>query len=380
MEDTSAAQNTICNQAFAAETSGRLEEAIAEYRRAIRLDASNPTPYLFLGYALDRAGDDAAAVQVYSLAADVDARAINAWRSDRVSPEIRERSRRADRAVRAHFTKLHADSVAEFHRSRPDADLDRIYAAVWCQTHVDAFEYRQPNQRPHVFYVPDLAPVEIFDPADIAGAERLESAWEDIRAEYVDVESRRLAEHRPYVESSRGLGEAWRPLVASTNWGSIHLYKQGQPNRKALKLFPKTWDALRDLPLVCTEGRPREVLFSILEGGQYIPPHFGLSNTDATAHLPLVVPAGSAIRVGDTVTEWQPGKLFAFDDSFDHESWNRSPEPRVNLLFEVWHPDLSRDERDAIAACFEARDRWNRARRIGPAPADAASSGHARRA
>ena len=49
--------------------------------------------------------------------------------------------------------------------------------------------------------------------------------------------------------------------------------------------------------------------------------------------------AHDAIRVADTVHEWPEGKVFAFDDAFSHESWNKGPKFRVNLLFEAWHPD-----------------------------------------
>lgn len=365
MQNAAQAQNNICNRAFEAERAGRLDIAISGYRRAIPYDRRNPTPYLYLAYALDLSGQPDAAIQVYSIAADLDSRVINAWRNPEAPPDIRERSQRADRAVRAHFTRLHADSVAAFHRQRPDADLDRIYAAIWCQTHDGAFGYRHREQRPHVFYVPDLAPLPIFDDKHLPCLRQLELAFSEIRREYLTMQSQSSSELRPYVESAAGLGNSWQPLVGSLKWSSIHLYKQGQPNRRVLDLFPRTWEVLRELPLLRTRGAPREVLFSVLRGGQRIPRHYGLSNTDATVHLPLVVPHDAAIRVVDTIHHWQVGNAFAFDDSFDHESWNKSSEPRVNLLFEVWHPDLSKDERDAVAATFEARDRWNHSRRLG---------------
>lgn len=370
MRDAADAQNNICNRAFEAETAGRLDLAIEDYRRAIAYDKLNPTPYLYLGYALEQSGQRNTAVQVYSIAADLDARVINAWRNSGAPGEIRERSRSADRAVRAHFTQLHADSVAAFHRERPGADLDRIYAAIWCQTHAGDTDYRRPDQRPHVFYVPDLTPTAVFDTRQLPCISRLQRAAEEIQREYLRVQPQSLSEHRAYVESPKGLGAAWQPLIESLNWSSIHLYKHGNPNHKMLDLYPRTWAVLNELPLLRINGAPREVLFSVLRGRQHIPRHFGLSNTDATVHLPLLVPQDAGIRVGDVLHEWRAGEAFAFDDSFDHESWNRSAEPRVNLLFEVWHPDLSRDERDAVAATFEARERWSRSRRVGPASSD----------
>jgi len=42
-----------------------------------------------------------------------------------------------------------------------------------------------------------------------------------------------------------------------------------------------------------------------------------------------------------------------FDDSFEHEAWNKSNETRVILLFEIWRPEISPDERAALTTIFE---------------------------
>ena len=33
-----------------------------------------------------------------------------------------------------------------------------------------------------------------------------------------------------------------------------------------------------------------------------------------------------------------------FDDSFEHEASNESDSPRVVLIIDIWHPDLTREE------------------------------------
>ena len=44
-----------------------------------------------------------------------------------------------------------------------------------------------------------------------------------------------------------------------------------------------------------------------------------------------------------------PGRCVSFDDTFEHEAWNRSDQTRVILLFDVWNPHLDEVEREAIA-------------------------------
>ena len=110
--------------------------------------------------------------------------------------------------------------------------------------------------------------------------------------------------------------------------------------------------------------RPVELFFSRLKPGTHIPPHFGIANNRVTIHLPLIVPGDCEIRVGTEMHAWREGEIFAFDDSFEHEAWNRSSADRVVLIFESHHPDLSPDERRAIEYAIEARGRWLKERRV----------------
>jgi aspartyl/asparaginyl beta-hydroxylase (cupin superfamily) len=43
-----------------------------------------------------------------------------------------------------------------------------------------------------------------------------------------------------------------------------------------------------------------------------------------------------------------------FDDSFEHEAWNNGDSVRAVLLFEIWRPEISEDEKVALTAMFEA--------------------------
>ena len=37
-----------------------------------------------------------------------------------------------------------------------------------------------------------------------------------------------------------------------------------------------------------------------------------------------------------------------FDDTYEHEAWNRSKQTRVVMIFDVWHPGLTEVERVAV--------------------------------
>jgi aspartyl/asparaginyl beta-hydroxylase (cupin superfamily) len=91
-------------------------------------------------------------------------------------------------------------------------------------------------------------------------------------------------------------------------------------------------------------------MFSLLKGGARILPHTGVFNTRLICHLPLVVPPDCGFRVGNQTREWEVGKLIVFDDTIEHEAWNSSGEDRIVLIFDIWRPELSVEERHEVSA------------------------------
>ena len=96
------------------------------------------------------------------------------------------------------------------------------------------------------------------------------------------------------------------------------------------------------------------VLFSILEPGTHIVPHCGMLNTRLICHLPLIVPTGCRLRVGNHSRDVEAGKMLIFDDSIEHEAWNSGDAIRVILLFEIWRPELTAAERAGLTALYES--------------------------
>ena len=70
----------------------------------------------------------------------------------------------------------------------------------------------------------------------------------------------------------------------------------------------------------------------------------------------FIVPPNCGLRVGSETRSWKESELLIFDDSFEHEAWNRSDSNRIVLIFEIWRPEISPDERAELTALFEAID------------------------
>jgi len=108
------------------------------------------------------------------------------------------------------------------------------------------------------------------------------------------------------------------------------------------------------VPMVHIPGRGPTAFLSRLRPGTHIPPHHGATNTRLICHLPLVIPDNCAIRVGNDTRRWKLGELIVFDDTVEHEAWNRSDQTRIVLIFDVWNPFLTEAERALVTAVTAA--------------------------
>nr|CAD7407994.1 unnamed protein product [Timema poppensis] len=45
---------------------------------------------------------------------------------------------------------------------------------------------------------------------------------------------------------------------------------------------------------------------------------------------------------------WEEGKILIFDDSFEHEVWHNGSTMRLILIIDVWHPELTEQEKKSL--------------------------------
>jgi aspartate beta-hydroxylase len=209
----------------------------------------------------------------------------------------------------------------------------------------------------HGMHYPFLPADEYFDREHFPWLEELEAETDVIRAEVTALLASDDPGLSPYVTMPPGTpANVWTDLNNSPAWSALHLWKDGQRIDGACAKAPRTAAIVEKLPLAQIPGRAPTVFFSILQAGQHIPPHTGVTNTRTIIHLPLVVPSGCRFRVGGETREWREGEALAFDDTIEHEAWNPSGEDRAILILDVWNPYLSEQERQIISRLFAVAD------------------------
>jgi aspartyl/asparaginyl beta-hydroxylase (cupin superfamily) len=208
--------------------------------------------------------------------------------------------------------------------------------------------------QPTFMYFPEIPAVEFFERADFPWLDAVEAATDDIRAELTNVLVSDREGLEPYIAYPSGVPlDQWKELNKSRRWSAYFLWNQGVAQEAHLARCPRTAQALKSAPQCEVAGRAPTSFFSILDAGTHIPPHTGVTNTRIIVHLPLIVPPNCGFRVGAETREWVPGKAFVFDDTIEHEAWNRSDTPRAVLIFDIWNPFLSEAERELVRAATE---------------------------
>ncbi len=212
-------------------------------------------------------------------------------------------------------------------------------------------------QQPRHFYFPELPNIQYADREAFPWLDRIEAATDAIRQELLQVLKEDTA-FKPYVEAEPNRPIAsYNEMLGNPDWSAFYLWKAGEPVPENASRCPATLAALAEAPLCRIPGRTPAILFSLLRPGMHIAPHHGFMNARYVCHLPLIVPDGCAMRVGSETRTWVEGKACVFDDSIEHEAWNKNPNQlRVVLIFDVWRPELSETERDFVSSILQAVD------------------------
>lgn len=90
---------------------------------------------------------------------------------------------------------------------------------------------------------------------------------------------------------------------------------------------PETVDVLRRYPQIWTAA------YSRLEPGCHIYPHRDHAIDGVLrAHIGLMTPGGSKMRIEEQIVQWQQGRAIVFDGQRNHEAANTGESPRTVLM------------------------------------------------
>jgi aspartyl/asparaginyl beta-hydroxylase (cupin superfamily) len=374
-------EQALLQQGLTALQQGRAGEARARLEQLTGAGSANPLSWLLLAIACRAAQDLDAEEAAVDRLLQFDPRSIRGliMKADcRAAAGDQGAARQYFRTALglAETTAVPSDAVGEVEHARQAlSELEEEFHAKrgrmmtrrgfppesWSPRFRHALELaagkrRQYFQRPTVFTYPELPQIQYYDPADFDWSAKVEAQTATVRAELVEVLKQGTDNFRPYIQASDGdvRLDANKALVENRDWSALFLCENGRPDEALIERCPRTWEAVNQAPLAKIPGFGPTVMFSLLKAGARIEPHTGMFNTRLVCHLPLIVPPRCTFRVGNDVREWKEGKLFVFDDTIEHEAWNHSSEDRVVLIFDIWRPELSEQERRELTALLSS--------------------------
>ena len=188
-----------------------------------------------------------------------------------------------------------------------------------------------------------------FEPSQFEAARILEANWQPILE---DLQSLSDTSFIPWKETK----------LYSTGWDVFGFYAFGTRVEENCVRCSRTAEILATIPGLYTAG------FSSMKPGTHIIPHRGytyqyapdgtlekgdLNQGVLRCHLGLIIPPaitniGCAFRVENEIENWQQGKCLVFDDTMEHEAWNRTEGTRVVLLID-FAPEHEPKELEALS-------------------------------
>lgn len=205
----------------------------------------------------------------------------------------------------------------------------KIIQSAVCRTNT----FHRPN--PTLFYFPGLNTGPVWHKnqfADISAA--LQKNYDCIVKEYNTLKA---AQSQSDYDSST---EDQHSKLHSGKWDWRSYILKGQRQANFAVHCPETVALLESFqsPSLMSGTPFSFAFFSTMHAQSSISPHSGPCNLRLRCHFPLSVPRTGdfGVRVADQVIQWQAGEPLFFDDSYEHEVWNRTDEERVILLFDMW--------------------------------------------
>lgn len=315
---------------------GQDADAMTAIGQALSIEPRDPLSLLMKGGLAEANGDDAEEPYRAALSLIDDA--------DAAPPALR---------VRLVHAQRYCDAAHRARADRLSAIATTLTAQIGCSTaeraRIDAFVQGIADAVSPV--LPMLARFPYHDPAAFPGLIDAARRYDLYTADYLQLMADHAGAAAPYVDHPTDVPlDQWADLNRSRQWSAAHLWRGGTVVHDNADRCPSTIAAFARLPTPSIGGRSPNLMFSILAPHTHIPPHVGVTNVRLVVHIPLIVPEHCSLTVGGERRAWVLGEAIVFDDTIEHDAVNDGDDTRVVLIGDLWHPDLSANERTVLHA------------------------------
>ena len=343
---------------------GVLLELGAAYRAADRRDESryvleralqltqgrNTTARLLLANVLELDRRDELAL-VHYFRAVIDAQSAGQWLDESsTEPGLRQLVLHAMRYVAEGRRALFEAALQPMRNTDPAAALDRIERALSIYLRESGEQPPDPRQRPTFLYVPGLGSAPFID----AKPEWLDDFLLRIAAAGPEIDACLASSPSPAAVSSSpfSLGSLLGnlPAAESAVEQRISIYQRGLLHDVPRQHAPHLLDALNAAPLAHVPRHGPDAEIVVLNADARSALRYGRSNSRCSVVVAMPGSAKVGVVTGGEARTLATGAALLCDPSFGVEYFNDGDGEARILAFEIWHPALSSNERQALGA------------------------------
>lgn len=283
----------------------------------------------------------------------LDAQQAGQWLSDETTePGLRQLVRHAMRHVAEGRRALFRAALQPM-RER-GAALDRVERALAIYLRENNEPRGDARQRPSFLYVPGLGSAPFLDASRCEWLPGFLSRIATIDDEIAACLGAPISTATGASPFSLGtLLAAQTPDVAPAE-RRIPIHQRGLLHDAPRQHAPQLIAALSEAPLVhISRHGPDAEIIELAANARSSLRH---GRTNSRCGVAVALPGSAPVRVlvGGEARALETGNAALFDPSFGVEYVNDGAQPGRVLAFEIWHPELSADERDALAALTAA--------------------------
>lgn len=122
----------------------------------------------------------------------------------------------------------------------------------------------------------------------------------------------------------------WPEKINKGGWETGGVKWNGEMLTHGPEIMPTLYLLAKRYPQIKNAG------YSVLLPGAEIAPHRGYTDEVLRLHFPLVVPNGDCgIKIDGVQYQWVLHEPLLFDDTLEHEAWNRTNDARIIVLFDI---------------------------------------------
>ncbi len=201
---------------------------------------------------------------------------------------------------------------------------------------------------PSLFYFPGLRSSPYWDKKLIPSVKILEDNYQEIKREFM-LKRNLLENDYKLIDREHSLHKG--------KWEWYNYVSKGKIHENFKENFPSTYEILSGIEDRLLNIPFAYCFFSLLDKEGAIAEHYGPCNIRLRIHLGIDIPQDCSISVAGEEKTWEEGKCLVIDDSYLHSVSNNNKEKsRVILLLDIWHPDVHKDERQAIIEMFKGAE------------------------